>query len=166
MALDPLGEIAVRPLHVCEHHRFLLRNLRPDDTRLPAARRHPHERAQQPLLPADRWTPAQPMPAREIEVQTISATASPPSFRVPVQNVPGRIASRADQSIQRELASVATIAGRDQPRPQQDLRRRSVHLDHEPLAGPGDLGEERLGYVKRRLVIGLISVLDEPKPLH
>src|SRR5215831_14335616 len=85
------------------------------------------------------------MPAGKIQIQTFSPAACPPSFGVPVQNIPGRVAARTNHSLNHVLASVATVAGRDRPRPQQDLRRRSVHLDHEPLAGPGDLGEERLG---------------------
>src|SRR5262245_5506130 len=85
------------------------------------------------------------MPAGKIQIQTFSPAACPPSFGVPVQNIPGRVAARTNHSLNHVLASVATVAGRDRPRPQQNLRRRSVHLDHEPLAGPGDLGEERLG---------------------
>jgi len=36
MALHPLRQIAVRPLHVREHRRFLLRNLRSKQSRFQA----------------------------------------------------------------------------------------------------------------------------------
>jgi hypothetical protein len=77
MAIDPLREIAVRPSQVREHRRFLVCNLLLKPAPAQAPRRAPRKLAQEPRTPTDGRAPALLMPAGMIEVQTISAAATP-----------------------------------------------------------------------------------------
>ena len=79
------------------------------------------------------------------EIEVVATAAAPSRFSVPMQNIPGRIATWADHPLNHVLTSIATATRRDQPRPQQHLRRRSAKLDHDLRRRPGKPRQERAG---------------------
>jgi hypothetical protein len=139
MAPTPLREIAVCPSQVREHRRFLARNLLPKPAPAQAPRRAPRKLAQELRTPADGRTPPLLMPTGMFEVETIPTATTP--LANPMQNVPERSTSRADEPLPHATAE------RHRPLAQTNDDRTPGRLDHDARAGPGNPRERRTGWV-------------------
>jgi len=105
MAVHSFCQIAVRALEICEHRRFLLRNLRPKYARFQAPRRVARELAQQPRTSMDRWAVALLVSTIMFDVKTVFASTSP--LANPMQHVAGRVALRTGEPLARTVISAA-----------------------------------------------------------
>src|SRR5215813_2201466 len=119
----------------------MLCDLRPQQPRFQAPRRAPRKLAQELRTPANGRTPALLMPAR---IPKIEAAAASPFPINPIQNVPARVASRADEPLPHAAAE------RHRPFPQTHPDLGSARLDQDALGAPADPRERHTGWVLPR----------------